>query len=73
MHCQNCKIDIDNLMVIMEDNTIWCYTCGRLKADERCRSGQRIDSYMGNPQFTHLVNSMEELGNRKNLYRRTDT
>ena len=69
MHCKNCKIDIDNQMVIMEDNTIWCYTCGRLKADEGCRHGQRIDNFFDRPRYSHLVDTMEELGNRKNLYK----
>jgi len=55
-------------MVIIGEN-IWCYTCGRLKADVRCRKSTRIDSYMGNPQFTHYVNAMEELGNRKDMYK----
>ena len=68
MACVHCGIDVGNRMVIIGKN-IWCYTCGRLKADVRCRKSTRIDSYMGNPQFTHYVNAMEELGNRKDMYK----
>jgi hypothetical protein len=56
-------------MVIFGKSTVWCYTCGRLKADERCRSSRRIDNYMDNPQYTHLVNAMELLQERKDMYK----
>ncbi len=69
MACVHCGIDVGNLMVIMGDNSVWCYTCGRLKADERCRTGKRTDSFMGNPRYTHYVNATLELGNRKDMYR----
>jgi hypothetical protein len=69
MACVHCGIDVGNRMVIMGDNTIHCYTCGRLKADDRCRTGQRIDNYMDKPRYTHLVDAMELLQERKDMYK----
>lgn len=37
MACVHCGIDVGNRMVIFGKDTIYCYTCGRLKADDRCR------------------------------------
>jgi hypothetical protein len=37
MTCANCKIEVGNRLVVMADNSVWCYTCGRLRADQRCR------------------------------------
>lgn len=68
MACVHCGIDVGNRMVIIGKN-IWCYTCGRLKADQRCRTSKRIDSYMGKPKSTHLVDAMILLQERKDMYK----
>ena len=68
MKCAHCKIEIgDSPLVVMADDTIRCYTCGRLKADQRTRYG-RMDSYLGNPAFTHLEKTLTALQERKDLY-----
>jgi len=36
--CDHCDEPLGNRMVVMEDNSIYCYTCGRLEADYHCRS-----------------------------------
>lgn len=43
MKCAHCKIEIGNQLVSMEDNSVCCYTCGRLKAEQdmSCREIRR--------------------------------
>lgn len=35
--CEHCKEPLNNRVVVMGDGAIFCYTCGRLRADQRCR------------------------------------
>ena len=61
MKCAHCKIEIgDSPLVVMADNTIRCYTCGRLKADMSCRGR---DS-------KHMFITLNVLEERKDLYGR---
>ena len=62
MDCKHCGVDVGNQMVILEDNTIHCYTCGRLKADQNCR-GQDVN---------HFVATVEELGKRRSTHGKQD-
>jgi hypothetical protein len=59
MLCKHCGIDVGNRMVIMEDNTTSCYTCGRLEADWRCRARDR----------KHFLLTLKVLEGRKDLYK----
>ena len=53
MKCNHCKGELTNRLVVMADDTIRCYTCGRLEAD---KSGRREDE------------TEEELWKRKDYY-----
>lgn len=37
--CPWCKKEMTNPCVAMADGEVWCYTCGRLRADMRNRTG----------------------------------
>jgi hypothetical protein len=43
MNCTHCKGGIDNRLVVMEDDDIHCYTCGRLKAEMSSRRINLVD------------------------------
>lgn len=36
-NCPHCKEPLNNRAVVMKDNTVLCYTCGRLRADQKTR------------------------------------
>lgn len=57
MACVHCGIEVTNYWVIMKDDSICCYTCGRLRADQRCR---RMEIF---------VESVELLQERKDMYK----
>lgn len=42
MICTHCKGTTGNELVVMEDNSLHCYTCGRLKAE---LSSRRVSLY----------------------------
>ena len=56
--CAHCKIEIENAKVVMADDSIMCYTCGRLKADMSCRGNDR----------QHMFVTLKVLEERKDLY-----
>ena len=41
--CDHCDEPLGNRMVVMADDSILCYTCGRLKADYHCRDRTLLD------------------------------
>lgn len=56
--CAHCKIELGDTKVVMADDSIMCYTCGRLKADMPCRTRDK----------KHMFVTMKVLEERKDLY-----
>jgi len=56
--CDHCKIELGRRLVVMADNKIMCYTCGRLKADMPCRC----------QDIQHKFITLSVLKERKDLY-----
>jgi hypothetical protein len=53
--CKHCDEPVGNRVVVMGNDSIYCYTCGRLEADQSCR-GKDVNQY---------VRTIEELGRRE--------
>ena len=66
MLCAHCKGEVGSRMVIMANDIICCYTCGRLRADQKCRV-PRVDNSVGQEAYTHFVETLELLERRRDL------